>query len=484
MESWSYASEEKSYLFSDEMDFPLDAYMRSRRPMVEWDNKASYIFEKDGFVSDKEVIKSVEFVDLGFPDLFRRPVHGSQPPEASNCEHDSDSSKKINSSTHVIALNSPLGEVESESRHSCSLVEPKIHDSSLIDLKLGRVGDCKDASSDKNDNEGFAFQPMYPSTLTKRARTSSLPTQTPVCQVYGCSKDLSSSKEYHKRHKVCDVHSKTAKVIVNGIEQRFCQQCSRFHLLAEFDDGKRSCRRRLAGHNERRRKPQFDYISGKPQKIMQSCQGTKYFGASLQKGPQFAFHDMFQSGIFHSGKFEQSNQIGHIKFEDESIYSSQFAVPITNGQELSRASNSSSCALSLLSAQSQDLTRYSAGSHISQGICTQHSGGQVSDTPFGISSLDKYVPSQSFSREINSMEVTQNRPMTPSDVGHALQLEVHGDDTYKPSDMLNAKYRPPVEHSSTVDLFQLSSHLQRVEQQRNSLQVKHENEDGCFFPTM
>ncbi|KAJ6870511.1 hypothetical protein NC652_036220 [Populus alba x Populus x berolinensis] len=29
----------------------------------------------------------------------------------------------------------------------------------------------------------------------------------------------------------------------------------RFHLLPEFDQGKRSCRRRLAGHNERRRKP-------------------------------------------------------------------------------------------------------------------------------------------------------------------------------------------------------------------------------------
>ncbi|CAK9181584.1 unnamed protein product [Ilex paraguariensis] len=29
----------------------------------------------------------------------------------------------------------------------------------------------------------------------------------------------------------------------------------RFHQLPEFDQGKRSCRRRLAGHNERRRKP-------------------------------------------------------------------------------------------------------------------------------------------------------------------------------------------------------------------------------------
>lgn len=34
-------------------------------------------------------------------------------------------------------------------------------------------------------------------------------------------------------------------------------------MLAEFDEGKRSCRKRLAGHNERRRKPQFNTYLGK-----------------------------------------------------------------------------------------------------------------------------------------------------------------------------------------------------------------------------
>ena len=48
-------------------------------------------------------------------------------------------------------------------------------------------------------------------------------------------------------------------------------------MLAEFDDGKRSCRRRLAGHNERRRKPQFDYMTGKQHKILQSYQGMKMY---------------------------------------------------------------------------------------------------------------------------------------------------------------------------------------------------------------
>ncbi|KAA3475384.1 Squamosa promoter-binding-like protein 7 [Gossypium australe] len=35
----------------------------------------------------------------------------------------------------------------------------------------------------------------------------------------------------------------------------------RFHVVSEFDDSKRSCRRRLAGHNERRRKGSHDSAS-------------------------------------------------------------------------------------------------------------------------------------------------------------------------------------------------------------------------------
>lgn len=34
----------------------------------------------------------------------------------------------------------------------------------------------------------------------------------------------------------------------------------RFHVLQEFDEGKRSCRRRLAGHNRRRRKTHPDTV--------------------------------------------------------------------------------------------------------------------------------------------------------------------------------------------------------------------------------
>ncbi|KAL9243616.1 hypothetical protein vseg_017481 [Gypsophila vaccaria] len=78
------------------------------------------------------------------------------------------------------------------------------------------------------------------------------------CQADNCTADLTDAKRYHRRHKVCEFHAKAPVVIVHGYHQRFCQQCSRFHEVLEFDDTKRSCRRRLAGHNERRRKSSFD----------------------------------------------------------------------------------------------------------------------------------------------------------------------------------------------------------------------------------
>lgn len=56
-------------------------------------------------------------------------------------------------------------------------------------------------------------------------------TQSPRCQVEGCKVDLSGAKAYYSRHKVCAFHSKSPTVVVAGLEQRFCQQCSRSHVL-------------------------------------------------------------------------------------------------------------------------------------------------------------------------------------------------------------------------------------------------------------
>ncbi|KAK3223684.1 hypothetical protein Dsin_010709 [Dipteronia sinensis] len=111
---------------------------------------------------------------------------------------------------------------------------------------------------------------------SKRARTPGNGVQVPSCLVDGCTADLSKCRDYHRRHKVCELHSKTPIVTIRSQEQRFCQQCSRFHSLVEFDEGKRSCRKRLDGHNRRRRKPQPDSLSINSGRFFPSHQGTKF----------------------------------------------------------------------------------------------------------------------------------------------------------------------------------------------------------------
>ncbi|CDO99517.1 unnamed protein product [Coffea canephora] len=116
------------------------------------------------------------------------------------------------------------------------------------------------AEEDGDDDEDVGEESKKRRALTlsgEKATGISGPIQ-PSCQVDDCSADMKDSKPYHRRHKVCEHHSKAPIVLVAGVRQRFCQQCSRFHDLSEFDEAKRSCRRRLAGHNERRRKSSYD----------------------------------------------------------------------------------------------------------------------------------------------------------------------------------------------------------------------------------
>ncbi|KAH9708175.1 Squamosa promoter-binding-like protein 2 [Citrus sinensis] len=113
------------------------------------------------------------------------------------------------------------------------------------------------------------------STSAKRSRSNPQTTQAALCQVEGCGLDLSSAKDYHRKHRVCENHSKSPKVIVGGLERRFCQQCSRFHGLSEFDEKKRSCRRRLSDHNARRRKSQPEAVRLNPARLSSSLYDGK-----------------------------------------------------------------------------------------------------------------------------------------------------------------------------------------------------------------
>uniref|UniRef100_A0A804NP37 Teosinte glume architecture1 n=1 Tax=Zea mays TaxID=4577 RepID=A0A804NP37_MAIZE len=69
----------------------------------------------------------------------------------------------------------------------------------------------------------------------------------------------------------CRVVSCTATVSLQNV---FCSSMKRFHLLAEFDADKRSCRKRLDGHNRRRRKPQPDTMASAS--FIASQQGTRF----------------------------------------------------------------------------------------------------------------------------------------------------------------------------------------------------------------
>ncbi|XP_020584886.1 squamosa promoter-binding-like protein 1 [Phalaenopsis equestris] len=88
----------------------------------------------------------------------------------------------------------------------------------------------------------------------KRGMVQASNLNIPKCQVEGCGADLSNFKDYYRRHKLCEMHAKASSVALGNVMQRFCQQCSRFHLLQEFDERKRSCRQSLRDHNDIRKK--------------------------------------------------------------------------------------------------------------------------------------------------------------------------------------------------------------------------------------
>ncbi|CAF1905899.1 hypothetical protein HID58_046984 [Brassica napus] len=263
------------------------------------------------------------------------------------------------------------------------------------------------------------------SLRAKKTRASNSCSQSPLCQVYGCNMDLSFSKDYHKRHRVCDAHSKSSVVIVSGVEQRFCQQCSRFHFLSEFDDGKRSCRRRLAGHNERRRKPSFYFLPGKRHKLL----------------PQESFPGSFLYRVMDEHDHRASRLVS---FKDEPKPAME-ASGVSYIWDLQEAVPRSTCALSLLSAQSQ-----------------QH--------------LSANNPNKSFS-------ITQPCQNLNHSTGDYHQMQPLRIDPGKKTKSVTSSSSCNGNGSSTVDLLQLSSHLQRIQQQQRTFtdDVKQEYNE-LYFP--
>ncbi|KAG5059806.1 hypothetical protein JHK87_000835 [Glycine soja] len=87
------------------------------------------------------------------------------------------------------------------------------------------------------------FDPFNDNTVNRLYRTKTVESVTtlssnlPRCQAEGCNADLSDAKHYHRRHKVCEYHSKAATVVAAGLTQRFCQQYSTFFQNLTMGNG-------------------------------------------------------------------------------------------------------------------------------------------------------------------------------------------------------------------------------------------------------
>ncbi|CAN1311909.1 Squamosa promoter-binding-like protein 6 [Linum perenne] len=414
--------------------------------------------------SPSPFLENQNFEELGYHhELMAKALHHDSARYHLNSKNETE--KYMLRNQFVVSSNALCLEDESSSRLSGSVVDsPNSKDhcsSSFIDLKLGRVGDPREC---QNSRRGTAIvSPSESYTPPKRARFGGINSNAVAhCQVYGCNKDLSSSKEYHKRHKVCDVHSKTAKVIVNGIEQRFCQQCSRFHLLAEFDDGKRSCRKRLAGHNERRRKPQVGIHSGRAGRLIHAYHGFPN-GRLQETGltSSFICQDILPGSLVYPERYEANDYWSRrIKHEEDSDMSPH---------NLS-ANSSTGCALSLLSSQSQ-----SSSSGQSSRIPMAHHRSLLvqNNNHYGMNHQDSGRMIR-FGSQMSPTETTHFSPMLLS------HLEDNTNGIYQGSHFKGGRQclsSEDGEDTTTIDLLQLSSQLHRVEREKQqSFQLEQEAE--------
>nr|WMI30922.1 squamosa promter-binding-like protein 21 [Diospyros sp. 'deyangshi'] len=171
---------------------------------------------------------------------------------------------------------------------------------SMIGLKLGKrtyfESICAAASAPKTCLSAIPTSSSSSANMARRCRGPNQSTQTPRCQVEGCNLDLRSAKDYHRRHRICESHSKSPRVIIAGMERRFCQQCSRFHDLSEFDDKKRSCRRRLSDHNARRRRRHPEVILFSSVRASSLYDGRQPMNLLLNGVPTPVSHHTWQNG--------------------------------------------------------------------------------------------------------------------------------------------------------------------------------------------
>lgn len=133
------------------------------------------------------------------------------------------SSNSSSSCSDEVNLGIEKGKRELEKKRRVILVEDdnSYEEAGGLALKLGGNG-CPISEREPGKWEG---------TSGKKTKFGGGTSNRAVCQVEDCGADLSGAKDYHRRHKVCEMHSKASRALVGNAMQRFCQQCSRFCLF-------------------------------------------------------------------------------------------------------------------------------------------------------------------------------------------------------------------------------------------------------------
>ncbi|GAV90344.1 SBP domain-containing protein [Cephalotus follicularis] len=204
-----------------------------------------------------------------------------------------------------------------------------------VDLKLGQVNNPVDESiKNKRKELGVSKMGSLSSGPSKRTRATGNGNQPVSCLVDGCNSDLSNCRDYHRRHKVCELHSRTPRVTIGGQNQRFCQQCSRFHSLEEFDEGKRSCRKRLDGHNRRRRKPQPDSLAHTGT-FLSNSHGTRFlpFSSSHVYPSTTVGNHTWSGSIDTKANAIHYNQLQHLHLPDKQNQFAGFSSSYAGGKQ-------------------------------------------------------------------------------------------------------------------------------------------------------
>ncbi|KAF2312878.1 hypothetical protein GH714_040936 [Hevea brasiliensis] len=232
----------------------------------------------------------------------------------------------------------------------------------------------------------------------------------------------------------------------------------------------------------------------------------------------FICQDILPTGALHSEKYGTNDWCKHIKVEDGSDFSPLASIPVTSGYLHSKTLfpsdnldkdpslgyedltafdtvstiqglsgiTSSSCALSLLSSQSHNYLSHSSGISMAcpllvPGSNTHYGVNQVSEKLTGDSSQASasVVPNKFSSSGASSAEGSQLGSILISDGSDAINFDLT-DGIYQGSNFMNAEDHLSCEDGTTIDLLQLSSQLQQVEHQKQSMQAKQENDAFCW----